>query len=320
MKRIRDFWGTLSPDEKRKLKIILGAFLIFVIICSLYIYHQTAPERAINKACRQIVAKDFTGAMESADPYTYEKENARCIYNYAVLLRDWNEATVKCVLADQLPLNSKNYENLKIVRENHLKGSDFMQFTSEVEDLKKHIDIYMENYVSTYVQEEADELSHKIPYEGMKEIYLYKTAMGKASSFEKVMESGQEYNQYIWTGRDFRKFIMLEVRCQKGIVVNVKIMNEEMYWRHGTDVPPDPYATGYVYTLEDNSLWGTNKSSSSSSKYHISYSDDPYDVRGYNDADDFADEWAEEFGDGDADEGWDDAYMYYEDYKNSRGE
>lgn len=39
---------------------------------------------------------------------------------------------------------------------------------------------------------------------------------------------------------------------------------------------------------------------------------DPYDVYDYDDPDDFADDWAEEFGYGDYDYGYDDAYEYWE--------
>ena len=38
------------------------------------------------------------------------------------------------------------------------------------------------------------------------------------------------------------------------------------------------------------------------------YPSDPYDVSDYDDPDDFAEEWAEEFGDGN----YDDAYDYWE--------
>ena len=38
------------------------------------------------------------------------------------------------------------------------------------------------------------------------------------------------------------------------------------------------------------------------------YPSDPYDVSEYDDPDDFAEEWAEEFGDGN----YDDAYDYWE--------
>lgn len=39
---------------------------------------------------------------------------------------------------------------------------------------------------------------------------------------------------------------------------------------------------------------------------------DPYDAEDYDNADDFADDWAEEFGYGDYEEGYDDAYDYWE--------
>lgn len=48
---------------------------------------------------------------------------------------------------------------------------------------------------------------------------------------------------------------------------------------------------------------GYTSSSDSQKKY------DPYDAYDYDDADD----WAEEFGDGDYDDGYDDAYDYWED-------
>lgn len=38
------------------------------------------------------------------------------------------------------------------------------------------------------------------------------------------------------------------------------------------------------------------------------YSSDPYDVKWYDDADDFASDWADDFDD------YDDAYMYWEDH------
>lgn len=66
-------------------------------------------------------------------------------------------------------------------------------------------------------------------------------------------------------------------------------------------------------TVSDTGI--KNKSNSQSSynidnkKTYIGKSYDPYDVGEYDDPDDFADEWAEEFGDGD----YDDAYDYWED-------
>lgn len=39
---------------------------------------------------------------------------------------------------------------------------------------------------------------------------------------------------------------------------------------------------------------------------------DPYDVNYYENGDDFAEEWAEEFGSGDSEDGYEDAYDYWE--------
>lgn len=41
-------------------------------------------------------------------------------------------------------------------------------------------------------------------------------------------------------------------------------------------------------------------------------SSDPYDVNYYENGDDFAEEWAEEFGSGDSEDGYEDAYDYWE--------
>lgn len=41
---------------------------------------------------------------------------------------------------------------------------------------------------------------------------------------------------------------------------------------------------------------------------------DPYDVMNFDDPEDFADHWADDFGDENYEEGWDDAFMYWEDH------
>jgi len=51
--------------------------------------------------------------------------------------------------------------------------------------------------------------------------------------------------------------------------------------------------------------------SSGNSKNNNDSKNDPFDVYDFDDPDDFADEWAEEFGDGDFEDGWDDAWDYW---------
>lgn len=60
------------------------------------------------------------------------------------------------------------------------------------------------------------------------------------------------------------------------------------------------YSEDWISNKEEQKTSENNyssPSSGSSSSSHSRYHSDPYDVEDYNDPDDFADEWAEEFGD-----------------------
>lgn len=70
------------------------------------------------------------------------------------------------------------------------------------------------------------------------------------------------------------------------------------------------YNTGTNADSSANELNSDNSYNHSAGDSNIN--DDSYGKQYYDDADDFADENAEEFGDGDEDDGWDDAYDYYE--------
>lgn len=67
---------------------------------------------------------------------------------------------------------------------------------------------------------------------------------------------------------------------------------------------------------DDNSTKQSDTTNSDDSRdYYDSNSSkeaDPYDVDYYENGDDFAEEWAEEFGSGDAEDGYEDAYDYWE--------
>lgn len=69
-------------------------------------------------------------------------------------------------------------------------------------------------------------------------------------------------------------------------------------------------SSGSSSNVSSNSSSGKSSGSSSKKKY------DPYGVYDYDDGDEFAAEWAEEFGDGDYEDGYDEAYDYWE-YNNS---
>ena len=68
----------------------------------------------------------------------------------------------------------------------------------------------------------------------------------------------------------------------------------------GTSGSKYEYSEDWISNKEEQKTSENNyssPSSGSSSSSHSRYHSDPYDVEDYNDPDDFADEWAEEFGD-----------------------
>ena len=67
-----------------------------------------------------------------------------------------------------------------------------------------------------------------------------------------------------------------------------------------------PTGDGYIGFVEGRYILFASESDYY--EYTIIYPSDPYDVSDYDDPDDFAEEWAEEFGDGN----YDDAYDYWE--------
>lgn len=106
--------------------------------------------------------------------------------------------------------------------------------------------------------------------------------------------------------------ILIVVLAIFGLVVRVNQLEEENKSTYDSDWRYHQYhpRTYNTNSNTDNSYAnqvGSNKSSSDST-----INDDPYGKQFYDDADDFADDNAAEFGDGDEDDGWDDAFGYYE--------
>ena len=106
--------------------------------------------------------------------------------------------------------------------------------------------------------------------------------------------------------------ILIVVLAIFGLVVRVNQLEEENKssyesgWRY-YQYRPRTYNTN---SNADNSYANQVNSNNSSSNSKIN--DDPYGKQFYDDADDFADDNAAEFGDGDEDDGWDDAHDYYD--------
>lgn len=162
--------------------------------------------------------------------------------------------------------------------------------------------------------EEEKKFKEIIPYVGMDQKYINVTAAGEAdnvSTEEYVdQESGKTLTQYRYAWYVGNN-IPLIVFCRDQKVWEVKKYYEDYYW--SSDGMPEFYGPGPSCSTHssqsvkypDTSYQGTYSGSSTEKS-------DVYDVQDFDDPDDFADEWAEEFGDGDYNEGYDDAYEYWE--------
>lgn len=106
--------------------------------------------------------------------------------------------------------------------------------------------------------------------------------------------------------------ILIVVLAIFGLVVRVNQLEEENKSTYDSDWRYHQYhpRTYNTNSNTDNSYANQVDSNNSSSNSPIN--DDPYGKQYYYDADDFADDNAAEFGDGDEDDGWDDAHDYYE--------
>ena len=86
-------------------------------------------------------------------------------------------------------------------------------------------------------------------------------------------------------------------------------VNEELVYRKSEDQNSNAHTSSGGYLPNTGSGWSSGGNSNSGSKGNSSskWNRDPYDVDDYDDPDDFAGEWEDEF-----DDGYDEAYDYWE--------
>ena len=106
--------------------------------------------------------------------------------------------------------------------------------------------------------------------------------------------------------------IIIVILAIIGFAVRVNQVEEEKKSNYDSDWRYHHYSRSYTNNsnASDNSVNQVNSDNSYNNNSTVD--DDPYGKELYDDVDDFADDNAAEFGDGDEDVGWDDAYDYYE--------
>lgn len=231
-------------------------------------------------------AKSLLGAMLS------EQEDAeiRQYYLYAELMDEYEKRDIEW-----------KYARIKTI--NLDESCDFYSDFQKVKnDVLEEYALYQEERARIEAETEKallKSLATRIPYEGMSEKYIDSTACGTHDEYKSKKRSVNRKtvyeHKYIWYA-DNGADIPLIVICEEGEVKSVTRYYLDMYWT--SDGMPN-------FSAERKS---------GSSGLGKENRNDPYDVHDYDDPDDFANEWAEEFGDGDFEDGWDDAWDYWQDY------
>lgn len=124
--------------------------------------------------------------------------------------------------------------------------------------------------------------------------------------------------EFLGNNKEVLVCILIIVLAILGFVVRVNQVEEEKKSSYDSSWRNHHYSRSHSSGSSTNDNY-VNQANSNNTNYNYSNSsannktvDDPYGKEFYDDADDFADDNAVEFGDGDEDDGWDDAYDYYE--------
>ena len=148
------------------------------------------------------------------------------------------------------------------------------------------------------LQETKERLKNTIPYEGMSESYIDLTAMGKHHAYESSVIGKGKRNEHIeheykWMTNSGKTILIVD--CEDGVVESVYKYWEDKYWT--ADGKPIYSGTRSGY------------SSSSSGKKKV-YNDDSYNVNDYYDAEDFYEDYYDDFYD------YEDAEDYFDENRD----
>ena len=276
--------------EKKTKRIVVNILFAAISIWCIYEINKmlfvSKCNEIYNQGASYIAAGNYEEAMDILEEIPWSKRPGKINrqLNLAIILQMREEDETiekqynKIMYLKVLP-EEKNYELC----------------CSSKEGIEKEYDTYLK-------QKEQQELAkikkivQDIPYVGMEEKYIDMTLVGNHDGWEDEFykENGKNKRKMTYTWKsDDREAYVLAVICRDGVVTSVWKYNENIYW-----------------TSSGKPNFSVKRSFANTKKKVINY--DFYDVDSYDDPDDFADEWAEEFGDGDYETGYDEAYDYWE--------
>ena len=228
---------------------------------------------------------------EIENPY----KNTIPLYAYSLAKIEYKSDDVSLyTVNDYLELIPSNY-NGELSEEIKKFKADFKP---EYDDYLAERERIAEQERQKQLQETKERLKNTIPYEGMSESYINYTAMGNYHDKEYVVvgkgkRTEWSKNEYRWKNSNGKTILYVE--CRDGVVTDVTKYWEDKYWT--ADGKPIYSGTRSGY------------SSSSSGKKKV-YNDDSYNVNDYYDAEDFYEDYYDDFYD------YEDAEDYYNEHAN----
>lgn len=299
---------------KSRIWVLVIVFLLAVAIISGIYMHNKNIEDTYNNAVNLIkneAYEDGLAELDKANPEPIDRDdfmwdairneienpykNTIPLYAYSLAKIEYGSDDVSLyTVNDYLELIPSNY-NGELSEEIKKFKADFKP---EYDDYLAERERIAEQERQKQLQETKERLKNTIPYEGMSESYINYTAMGNYHDKEYVVvgkgkRTEWSKNEYRWKNNNGKTILYVE--CRDGVVTDVTKYWEDKYWT--ADGKPIYSGTRSGY------------SSSSSGKKKV-YNDDSYNVNDYYDAEDFYEDYYDDFYD------YEDAEDYFDENRD----
>lgn len=281
---------------KKRTYIIVALLLITGIIIGVISIKKKAIDDSYNYAITLIANNSYERALselEKANPDKIERDDfladvtygkKESLYKNTVVLYAYTLARIEYNSKDASFFLVNKY--LKVIPENY-NG----ELSKEIKKFKADFKIQYEEYIEEAeriaeqerqkrIQETKERLKNTIPYVGMSESYINYTLMGEYHEKEFIAGRSSKFskNEYRWKNNSGKTILYVE--CRDGSVTEVIKYWEDKYWT--SDGKPIYSGRRYGY------------GSSSSGKKKV-YNDDSYNVNDYYDAEDFYEDYYDDF-------------------------
>lgn len=293
--------------------LVIVFLLVAAIISGIYVHNKNI-EDTYNNAVNLIKSEayeDGLAELDKANPEPIDRDdfmwdakrneienpykNTIPLYAYSLAKIEYGSDDVSLyTVNDYLELIPSNY-NGELSEEIKKFKADFKP---EYDDYLAERERIAEQERQKQLQETKERLKNTIPYEGMSESYINYTAMGNYHDKEYVVvgkgkRTEWSKNEYRWKNNNGKTILYVE--CRDGVVTDVTKYWEDKYWTADGKPIYSGIRSGY--------------SSSSSGKKKV-YNDDSYNVNDYYDAEDFYEDYYDDFYD------YEDAEDYFDENRD----